>query len=131
MGRLVVWFVGWALRRNLSIEERNKIVIHLTKALQAVPLSAIISENTHGEVTVSGSTLDMETARMLLGHARAALDNKALHLIREQVTYEAFVGSAIKAQNSADMLFYRAALWWGQREEYFLKLLAQSEEPDL
>lgn len=127
-----VRLVGWTLKRNLSIQERNQIVIHLLDALKAVPLSAIIDVNTQGELTVSGRTLDMESGRVLLSTARAALDNKALNLIREQVKYEAYVGAVTKAALPEDMLFYRAALWWGQREEHFLNQLAQNqEEPDL
>lgn len=131
MERLAVWLVGVLLRRSKSISTRSAIVIHILDSLQVIPLSAIIDTNANGELTISGRTLDIEMGRVLLGHARNALDNKALNLIRQQVLYEAFVGSATKANSPEDLLFYKAAIWWGQREEYFLKQLAQSEEPTL
>lgn len=132
MGKFVVLFVGWALKRNLSVAQRNEIVVHILGALRAVPLSAIISVNETGELLISGRTVDMEKGKQLLAHARAAQQNQALHLIREQVKYETYVGAATKAASAEDLLFYRAALWFGQREEHFLTQLAQTqEEPDL
>lgn len=128
MGKFVVWVVGYALRCNLTPKERNEIVVHILTTLQAVPLSDIISTNEQGEMTVSGRTLDMESGKQLMSHARAAQSNQALHLIREQVKYESFVGATTKAALPEDLLFYRAALWWGQREEYFLAQLSQTQE---
>jgi hypothetical protein len=133
MSSFVVWLVGYALKLNLSTEHRNKIVIHLLTALHAVPLSAIIDTNEQGEMLISGNTINIEKGIQLRGQAQAALKNQALNLIREQVKYETYVGAATKTATPEDLCFYRAALWWGQREEYFLKLLAQvqQEQPEL
>lgn len=76
--------------------------------------------------------MDMEKAKVLQEAARTALNNQALILIREQVVYETFTASATKAVTGEDLTFYRSALWWGQRIEYYLRLLAQrQQEPDL
>ena len=112
---------------KLSDEDRNKLVTIIIDRLGAMPLHGIISQSESGELLISGKAIDMEKMRQLQGHARAALENKALNLIREQVVYESFVGAAFKSTNTLDLLFGRAALWWGNREEYFLTLLAGRE----
>lgn len=126
-----VWLLGRLLKRNLSIQTRNKIVIHILQGLHSIPLTAIISVNEEGEMIISGSSVDIEKGRQLQAHARAALQNKALNLIGEQVVYEAFIGAANKAIIPDDLLFYRAALWWGQQIEKYLILLAGRQEPTL
>ncbi len=128
MGKLAVALIGWALKRSLTSEEKNKIVIHILRATQAIPLHAIVDVNDDGELTISGSTLDIERAVQLRESANLALNNKALNLIREQVVYETFVGSAIKSQKPEDLLFYRAALWWGEQVDRHLKTLAQRQQ---
>lgn len=135
MGKLVVWIVGWALKRNLTIEERNKIVVHILTSLQAAPLTDIITVSEEG-IKIGDKFLDMEQATLLREASMLALNNRALKLIREQVTYVAFVLLGIKADDAKSLLFARAALWWGQQEEFYLQLLAQKkhtveEEPDL
>ncbi len=132
MRGLVVWLVGIALKLELTSKQRNEIVIHLLNSVHAVPLGAIIDENDQGEMTVSGRTISMEKGSRLQSAAFAALNNETMNLIREQVKYEAYVGAATKTATPEDLGFYRAALWWGQREEYFLKLLSQTkEQPEL
>lgn len=132
MERLAIWIVGFVLKLNLSVEGRNRITVHLLDTLHALPLGDIIAENEDGFLTINGRTLDMEKARQLQIAADAALRNQSLSLIREQVKYEASIGAAVKATSVIDLLFYRAALWWGQEEEKYLRILAQKEkEPDL
>lgn len=129
---LVTRLVTWLLKRNLPLEARNNLVVHILGSLQALPLSAIIDVNADGELTISGRTLDIGKGMQLQKGADQALRNQALNLIREQVKYESFVGAATKAADANDLLFYRAALWWGQEVERLLKLLAQrGQEPDL
>lgn len=126
----VVIIVGWLLR-SVPFKVRQQLVVHILDSVQALPLSAIIDANEQGELTIRNRSLDIETVRALHAHARSALENKALNLIREQVKYEAAIGAVTKAVTGDDLTFYRAALWWGQREEHFLSLLAGREEPDL
>lgn len=131
MGRLVVWLVGWALKKNLTFEQRNKITVHILSSLQALPLHEIISVNDEGAILVNDRPLDMEKAIQLREAAVTALNNQALSLIREQVMYEALIHGGLKAGNVEGLMFTRSAVWWGQQEEKLLKLLAQREEPDL
>lgn len=130
---VVVRVVRWTLKRaDLSPKDRNLLTGMLLEKLHAAPLHAILEVNEEGVMLVSGQPLDIEKGRQLQSSAGQALRNPALSLIREQVMYLAFVGSAIKSAEINDMAFYRAALWWCQEVEKLLKLLAQkSEESDL
>lgn len=118
---------------RLSVADRNLLTAVMLDTLQALPLHEIInSDEQTGELMVQGRPLDIEKSRQLMTSAELALRNQALNLVREQVVYEAFVGSAIKARTTDDLTFYRAALWWGQQIEKYLRLLAQrKQEPDL
>lgn len=122
---LRVKLAKYLLRNDLTVEERNDLIVHIMDVLQAIPLEDIVYTNEEGVLMVSGKEVGLEKARQLREHARAALDNKALSLIREQVRYEAFIQAGVKAPNTLDLLFYRAALWWGTKEEEKLNVLAQ------
>lgn len=134
-GRLVVSLLKFALERAvLGSDERNLLTALLLEGLQARPLADILYIDEDKQLIVNGKPADMEQMRLLHGHARAALDNKTLSLIREQVAILASIGGAVKAAKVEDLIFYRAALWWGQQEDFYLKLLAQrdqEEAPDL
>ena len=131
MTALVVRLIGWLMRRPLSTAERNAIVIHILGSLNAVPLSAIIETDAQGQLLIEGKPVDVERGVVLMRHAQMARSNKALNLIRTQVQYEAFLGAGHTARTPEDLLFYRAAIWWGQREDHYLALLAPREEPEL
>lgn len=125
--------VKWAIfvldRANLSVKHRNLLTGHLLKSLNASPLNAILELNENGQIdSINGRPLDIEKIVQLREGAASALSNRTLSLIREQVQYESFVAAASKAHIPEDLLFYRAALWWGQRMEAYLKLLAQKDE---
>lgn len=128
LNNLGIKLVKYLLKKDLSIEERNKIVIHLMDIVQALPLNDIINVNSDGEILINGSSLDLDKARQLREHARVALDNKALRLIREQVSFQAIALGVHQVESERQMLFARAALWWGQTEDKLLKSLAQRTE---
>lgn len=128
---LATRLLEWLMRRPLTIGQRNQVVIHILGSLKAVPLSAIITTDEDGRLCIEGKPVDVELGRVLMNHARAAQENKALNLIRKQVQFEAFLGAAHKATTPEDLLFYRAAIWFGQRIELYLAQLSPSETPDL
>lgn len=110
---------------------RNKLLIHALETLSTLPLRDIISISEDGELFLQGKAVGMGEVLNLRESAAMALNNKAFNLIREQVQYESFVGAATKAVTGEDLIFYRAALWWGQQMEHHLKLLAQKQQPEL
>lgn len=118
--------------KNLPIEDRNALVVHILGELQALPLSDIIYVSPDGQLLVRGRSLDMEQMRLLRESASVALTNHALTLIREQVTFEAITLGIHKVENPEQLFFARAALWWGNEVEKKLLLLAQrQQEPSL
>jgi hypothetical protein len=126
MERLALWCVKWMLRRRLSLETRNALIIHILDNLGALPLHAsIISSD--GQMLVGGKPLEVEQARLLRDQATRVLENKAFELIREQVAFAAVAMGVHKAETPEQMYFARAALWWGQQEEEILKLLAYGD----
>jgi hypothetical protein len=134
MGRIAVWIVGKLLKSDLSTRDRNTLVIHILDTLHALPLRDTIYVADDGTLIVNGRSLTLEEMKALRESARAALDNRALNLIREQVSYQAInVALASKAQLDIDLYFSRAAIWWGQQVDAKLALLAQRtpEPPSL
>lgn len=129
MGKFIVKFIGWALKRNLSLKERNEIVMHILDNLGALPLSAIIQVSDDGSMLINNRSLDAEKALQLRESAKNALNNQAFILINQQVMYEALIHGGLKSLDVNGLMFTRAAVWWGQRLEDHLKILAQEQEP--
>ena len=125
-GKIAVRLVGFAFARaDLTIEDRNRLVVHILDNVQA-PIRDTIYTDNEGNLIVNGRSLNIEEMKQLREHARSALDNKALLLIRQQVMYEAFlIAIASKARNDLDLYFSRAAVWWGNAVEQKLNILAQ------
>lgn len=130
MGSLIVWLVGWLLKKKLTPEQHNEIVVHILDSLHAMPLTDIIIASEAG-LFVQGKEVGIEQGSILRNAAMQMTRNKAWSLIREQVVYESFVGSSVKAVKPEDLLFYRAALWWGQQEEKYLRLLIGENQPEV
>lgn len=116
---------------TFTLEERNLITGALLDTLGAIPLTDILYSD-EGLVVEGKQVDDMAVARNLRESAYSALSNRAFTLIREQVKYEAFIAAAKTAKDASELIFYRAALWWGEQVERKLQLLAQqTQEPDL
>ena len=133
-GRLGVWLAVKLMRSaRLSLEDRSLLTTTVLNALHALPLQAIISTGSSGEVLINGQPLDIEQVRQLRDSARVALNNKALGVIREQVAWVAVTTGVHKVERDIyQLLFARAALWWSQQVQEHLELLAQKyEEPTL
>lgn len=125
MHKLGIWLLERLLKGNLTLEDRNKIVVHILDLIQAIPLRDTIYLDNDGNLVVNGRSLSMEEMMQLRESAGAALENQALTLIRQQVMYEATGVSVFKGKNDLDLYFSRAAIWWGNQVEAKLKLLAQ------
>lgn len=130
--RFVVWIASYALKRSdLSLEQRNKLTIHIMGSVGALPLTDIIYVSEEG-LLVNGRSLAPEQLMQLRESAIAALNNQALTLIRQQATFEAITLGVHKVQSEKELLFARAAVWWGSVVEAKLKILAQKDhEPSI
>ena len=126
--RFVVWITNYSLSHSrLSLEQRNNIVTHILDSLRALPISSIIMVK-DGEMMLNGRSLDFDKIAQLKESASVALDNQALKIVLNEVLYTAVVGGLHKAVISEDLYFYRAAIWFGQKLEDQLKILAQRQE---
>lgn len=127
--RFVVWLTNYSLSRSdLTLKQRNEIIIHILDNLQGLPISGIIKVNDEGEVLLNGRSLDLDKVRQLRESAMLALDNQAIKIVNQEVLYAAIVGGLHKATSDNDLYFYRAAIWFGQQVEMQLKILAQRIE---
>lgn len=131
--RLAVWLASKLLSGvSLSTTQRNLLTAAVLDKLGALPFRDILTITGSGQLLLQGRSLDIEKVRQLQESAKAALQSQALLLIREQVAFTAVTNGVHKAEDEKQILFARAALWWGQQEHSMLRLLAQEEqEPTL
>lgn len=116
---------------NLSLADRVLLTTIVLDKLEALPLRDIILINEKGQLIVNGRSLDVNIARKLKLSAKAIRDSYAFKFIQEQVLYEATKLGVHQAHTPDQMIFSKAAIWWGQQEHGFLKLLAQDEDKEL
>ena len=89
-----------------------------------MPYKEIISLK-NGRLEIGGKQVDLGEANKLRDEANKALDNKALQVVWEQTAFTAVLTGIHKAENSTQMFFAKACIWWGQKELELLTLLAQ------
>lgn len=124
MQKVAVMFAQFLLRQNLSQELRLKLTTSILETLQALPFRDIISVNEKGVMLVNGRQLELEQMIQLRESARGALQSTALKLIEDQVLFNAVTIGVHKLEKTEQILFSRAAIWWGQQQHELLKLLA-------
>lgn len=112
-------------KKDLSPEDRSLLITALLKRFAAIPLHDIIYVSENGQLFVNGRKASSDTDQSLRISAERSLGEPALKFVREQVAYLTFVNAGHKASNLDELIFYRAALWWGQQEDKYLKLLAK------
>lgn len=117
-------------RSDLSHGDRALLTSCTLDKLAAIPVSDIISVNEQGTLLVNGKMIDIETTRILRESARSMLQSRAFKLVQDQVVYASFVYSMHTAISIEELLFPKAALWWGQQEYKYLKLLAGLDDHD-
>lgn len=123
--RWSVKLVAWLLSTNLSIEDRNVLTNAVLDRLYALPFHDIITIGQDGKALVRGEPLSYEQALLMHDSAKATLDSPVRKLVREQVAFQAVTIGVHKQKIPEDILFSKAALWWGQREQELLEILAQ------
>lgn len=124
----------WALKvikeADLSIEDRNRLVINILDKLEALPLGAILTVS-NGEILINGKEVDIDKLRVLREYAQSALSNQASNLVDEQVMWLAVTEGLAKGLPPESLLFYRAALWFGEQRKRYLQMLAQQQDSPL
>ncbi len=124
--RIAIKIISFLLgNKELSLEDRSLLTSLVLDKLQALTLKNIITISEDGSVIVNGKTLTSEHKILLRESARGALNNQALNLIHDQVEYTAITNGIHKANNSQQLLFSQSAIWYGQQEREWLKILAK------
>lgn len=120
-----VRIAAWLLSTNLSVEERNALTNAILDRQYALPFHDIITIGQDGKALIKGEPLDYQRALLMQQSAKATLDSPVRQLIREQVAFQAVTIGVHKQKVPEDIIFSKAALWWGQREQELLEILAQ------
>lgn len=128
MKGVVIKFVVWLLKGNLSLQHRSVLLKSILGNLQVLPLHEIIQASESGSLIIKGKELDYEELGMLKESAKALRDNRVYGLIQDQVLFEAMTQS-LASTNFEQSYFFKAAVWWGRRENELTKMIAGS--PDL
>lgn len=113
--RIAYRIVQWALaRKSLTLTQRNLFTGLILDNLQALPLASIITTDGGNSILINGEPLDFEKSKMLREAAKAALSNKALQLMEQEVLVIAIQRGLHKATTPEELYFYRAAIWYGK-----------------
>ncbi len=124
--KVLIKIIGRLLKsEKLTIANRLILTTYILDSLDSLPFDSIITVSESGETLIQGTPLDVDKTRQLRESSRAALDNQALAVIRAQVAFTAVTLGVHKVTNPEQLLFARAALWWGQEEIKHLRALAQ------
>lgn len=115
-------------KSTLSEENRIKLLTAILDKSCALPFRDIIEINEDRTILVNGRTLDMEGAKVLRESARGLINNTAFKLIQESVAFRAVNIGTNKAITLYDIMFGKAASWWGQEEKRILTLLGQTDQ---
>lgn len=114
--------------QSLSVESRNLLTVSLLDRIGALPIRDIIALSESNQLLVNGVPLEYDVAIKLREGAKAALNNPALKLVWDQVRYTAFVGGVSTSEKSLDLYFYKTAIWNGEQERNWLRVLAGTQE---
>ena len=123
--KLGLKLIQWS---GLTPDRANELTSMTLDKLGALPIRDIIYVE-NNQLFLNGTPVDHEKARMLRESAISALNNQALNLIREHVDFAAITHGVHRAESPTQMIFGKAALWYGQQERKFLEELAQREPP--
>lgn len=114
-------------KKDLSAADRSLLINAVLTKLAAIPLRDILYVNESGKLFVNGLEVSTEKANQLRGSAVMAMRSEAFKLIREQVVYATFVQAAHTAITTEHLMFGKAALWWGQQEDRYFKMLTNED----
>lgn len=118
----------WLLKKILggaTAEMRAYLLSTALEEIGAFPAHAIIAVDADGSIRVNGNQLDFEMAIALRDSARSALSSPARRLVREQVAFAAIAHGIHQGTTTEALVFSKAALWWGEREDEFYRILAR------
>jgi hypothetical protein len=110
-------------KSDLSAVDRSLLISAVLNKVAAIPLRDIIVLNEQGTLFVNGREVKDAELMSLRESADSLLHNKAFRLIREQAVYATFVQAAHRSGNIEELIFGKAALFWGNLEDAYIKML--------
>lgn len=117
---------------NLNEEQSLLLTTEILDRLHLLPFSAIIEVDSEQQLLINGNPVSREKAMVLRESAKAMLDSQAMKLVRDQTAFIATNIGLPKAETITQVLFARAALWFGQEELRQLHILAERlQEPEV
>ena len=116
MRALLVRIVCYLLKVELTTQQKTRLIGAILDTSNAVPLSEVITFGQNGMIYVQGKLIDQEKAIQLRESARLLINNGAMNLIYEQVRHIAGTRGVAEGDTPEKLVFYRAALWWGEKE---------------
>lgn len=119
--------LAWVYLRKWSNKDRATLTNALMKGIDAFPIRSIVVIDGPQNISVQGKQLDGVQVASLRESASAALNNRAISLIRDQVRWKAIEEGFLKSDNPEHQLFYKAALWYAQEEKNLLYQIAPQE----
>lgn len=126
--RFASWFAGALLRSSVLTEtDRIKLSRTIMGELGALPIKEIIEIDRNGNIFMNGTPADPDIVKKLSNSARGAINSYALNFIHDQVMFEAIKLGVHTVETERQMHFSRAAIWYGQQEKKWLKILAGTE----
>lgn len=114
-------------KKDLSTADKSLLISAVLTKLAAIPLRDILYVSESRKLFVNGKEVSIEKANQLRGSAMMAMRSEAFKLIREQVVYATFVQAAHGSVSTEDLMFGKAALWWGQQEDKYFKMLTDED----
>lgn len=131
LNKLFLKIVKFLSKRKLSVDQMNELSVYIMDNLGNLPIYDIIYLNEDNQLFINGKIVDdIEKMMQLREHARTALSNIALKIIKDQVAFTAIANGIHKAETPQALLFNRAAIWYHQQLENHLKILAQQSDQD-
>lgn len=128
LSKIRIWLFKYLLRSSLSRDERALYTGFLLNSLEGIPVRDIILINEQGELLVNGRPLTPEELSAYGKMAKGLLDSPLMKLIWDQIRYTSFKGGVSEGINQDSIIFYRTALWFGEQERAWLRMLA--DDPD-
>lgn len=116
----------WALRSaSFSKEDKALFTGELLRTLGAIDPRGIV-EIDKGKILIRGVPLDQESMIRLRESAKAELSSFARSVVRDVVLKESYQIGFVTGKDMEQILFSRAAYWFGTREDELYQSLAAS-----
>lgn len=117
-------FIVWAIQNSrFSKEDRLLFTGELLKRLGAIDPCGIVHVD-EGKILIRGVPLKQEAMIRLRESAKAELDSFARSVVRDIVLNESYQIGFVTGKDFEQILFSRAAYWFGTRETELYKSLA-------